>query len=151
MEFLKSYAQNISIASVMLVIFEMIMPSDVYKKYADIAISLVFIMIVLSPIKNFINLNESFTIDLPSESNIELKFDTDKIVLGEFEKNLEKKIKEDLADKLGKEVSVKVYAECEGELVAITKIDLFPCSDDVIYYVSENYGVKEEQIGVLNE
>ena len=140
MSFLKEYAQNIVIISILATIFEIIIPEGKNKKVATVAIGLVVMLTVMTPLKSIAHLNinnklPSFKVD-ESFTHYEKN-----IVADVFEENLAASIAEITAENLNKNISCKITTlrNDSGEITEIQSVIITPYEEETAHFIEKEF------------
>lgn len=140
MSFLKEYAQNIVIISILATIFEIIIPEGKNKKVAGITIGLVVMLTVMNPLKSLAQLN--IYSKFPS-FKVEENFSSyeKNIIADVFEENLATSIIEKTEEKLGKKISCRVITlrNESGEITEIESIYITPYDEETSYFIENEF------------
>ena len=147
MNYLKEYASNIVIISVLSTIFEIIIPEGKNKKVATIVIGLVVMLTVMEPLKHITALNNN--IDFPT-FEIEESFEgyEENLVADVFEENLAKTIKDKVRETLRKNIfcSVSVTKNETGEAMYIECVTISPYDDETATFIENEFGIEQSLI-----
>lgn len=142
MNFLKEYARNIVVISVLATIFEIIVPEGKNKKITVLAIGLVVMLTVMSPIEKITKFKQDIT--FPS-FDIEESFPSyeKNIVADVFEENLANSICEKTAENLNKNISctVKTSRNEEGEITEIESVLISPYDEETAHFIEKEFSL----------
>ena len=150
MDFLREYAVNIVTVSVLAVIFEIIMPSKIYKKYISVIIGFIVMMVIISPVKGIFGSDfETFTIDSGAETQNEFSENTNLLVSKEFKRRLEEEIEKEIKKTFNKETDCKVKLSVneKGEIIEIDKVLINPYDLEIVNLVNSVFGIEKDKIG----
>ena len=143
MEYLKEYASNIVIISVLSTIFEIVIPEGKNKKVATIVIGLVVMLTVMEPLKYITTLNRD--IDFPT-FEIEESFEDyeENLVADVFEENLAQSIKDKVRDSLNKNIlcDVSVLRNEAGEIIDIESVIISPYDDETALFIESEFAIE---------
>lgn len=144
MEYLKEYASNIVIISVLSTIFEIIIPEGKNKKTAGVVIGLVVMLTVMDPLKHIIqiksgNLFPAFEIE-ESDTDYEKN-----LVADVFEENLAITIEEKTKETLQRDITCKVITSRNdvGEITEIESVNINPFDDETANFIEKEFGFHE--------
>jgi len=147
MEYLKEYASNIVIISVLSTIFEIIIPEGKNKKVAGVVIGLVVMLTVMDPLKFITKLNKAP--DFPS-FEIEASFQgyEENLIADVFEENLALAIEDKVKENLNKNIScsVSVLRNDAGEIMKIESITISPYDDKTATFIQNEFAFEQELI-----
>lgn len=149
MLFLREYAVNIIVISILAILFEIILPKTSQKKYINVVIGLVVMMVIIAPLTKLPHYKETFVIP-----NIRLDdysvgtVEGDNLIVKEFEKKLALKINEAVHQKFGTVVDTKIQVNVDekGEIIDINTVNLSPTNHEITTYVSETFGISKDKI-----
>ncbi|MBE7028102.1 MAG: hypothetical protein E7407_03600 [Ruminococcaceae bacterium] len=142
MNFLKEYAHNIVVISVLSTIFEIIIPEGKNKKVTVLAVGLVVMLTVMSPLEKITKFKHDIT--FPSFSINESFPSYEKnIVADVFEENLSNSISEKTAQNLNKSISctVKTSRNEEGEITEIKSVFISPYDEETAYFIEKEFSL----------
>ena len=148
MEYLKEYASNIIIISMLSTVFQILLPEGKQKKYVTLVIGLVVMLVVMKPLEVITDLKDNF-IEIPSfeieiqNDNLEMDLVADK-----FEKDMAVTIKEKVKEDTGENIDclVKTERNEEGQITEIDEVKIMPYADNLVNYISEEFGIAESAI-----
>lgn len=144
MNYLKEYAANIVIISVLSTIFEIIIPEGKNKKTAGIIIGLVVMLTIMEPLKYITDITGSQ--NFPTFKIEDIYEGYDKNLVSEvFEENLSTAIKEKVRESLGKDIECKVTTEknADGEITQIKSVEIYPLDDQIIHFIKTEFSLSE--------
>ena len=140
MVFLKEYAKNIVIISILATIFEIMIPEGKHKKVACISVGLVVMLTVMAPLEAIANLKNK---DIFPKFSIEESFPSyeKNIIADVFEENLSCAIKEKVANALNKNILCKVTTsrDQDGVITAIERIEISPYDEKTAHFIANEF------------
>ncbi len=140
MSFLKEYAQNIVIISVLATIFETLIPTGKNKKVAEITIGLIVMLTIMSPLKKITQLKNVGT--FPT-FEVEESFPSyeKNIIADVFEENLANSISEKTFQNFGRSISCDVITSRneEGIITEIEKIFISPYDEETAHFIEKEF------------
>lgn len=143
MEYLKEYASNIIIISILTTIFEIITPDGKNKKYITTVLGLVVMLTVMRPITMIANIKGNF-FNIPSFEIEEsaTSYGTN-FIADKFEENLAFKISQKVSENLKSKVdcTVKTARNENGEITEIESIEIIPYSETTADYIVREFGI----------
>ena len=153
MNYLKEYATNIVIISVLSTIFEIIIPEGKNKKTASVVIGLVVMLTIMSPLKYITEITGSnpfpkFEVEKSYEG-----YDKD-LIADVFEENLALAIKEKVNENLNKDIECEVTATKNeaGDIKQIESVHIKPSDDEIITFIKTEFSLDESIIkGDIND
>ncbi|MBR6646708.1 MAG: stage III sporulation protein AF [Clostridia bacterium] len=143
MEYLKEYASNIIIISMLSTVFQILLPDGKQKKYVILIIGLVVMLVVMKPLEMITEIKNNF-FEMP---HFEIETQSDylekNLVADRFEKDLALTIKEKVKENMGENIDcfVEVGRNEEGQITEIEKVDIRPYSENLVNYICEEFGI----------
>lgn len=143
MEYLKEYASNIIIISMLSTVFQILLPDGKQKKYVTLIIGLVVMLVVMKPLEMITEIKNNF-FEMP---HFEIETQSDylekNLVADRFEKDLALTIKEKVKENMGENIDcfVEVGRNEEGQITEIEKVDIRPYSENLVNYICEEFGI----------
>ena len=153
MEFLYRYISGIVIACVFAILLENILPEAHHKKYINVTIGLVVMLIIIKPLTGISELNSVFTMPETVIDDQDLSTNINrKTVAEEFEKILAQVLSEEIFNKSKKitEISVLIDANEMGEITGIEKIKVQPIDEEIKEIIVKTAGVSPEIVEEKN-
>ena len=144
MTYLKEYATNIVIISVLATIFEIIIPEGKNKKAASVVIGLVVMLTVMEPIAHITEITQNH--NFPTFTIEESYKNYDKSLVSDvFEENLATAIKEKVSEKFEKDIDCKVSTARNehGEITEIESVEISSSDDAVISFIKTEFSLSE--------
>ena len=146
MEFLKEYAQNIIIVSVLSIVFETIIPEGTYKKYIKVVIGLIVMLAVMQPIRLIAEVRGDF-LSLPhfEMSDEYSSFNASDVLAEQFENDLAEKIVQRVREIRNEEIECVVTAgrSDEGDITHIESIKINPYKSETAEFIKKEFGADE--------
>ncbi len=148
MSFLNEYAVSIIVVSVLAILLENLLPAGNNKKYVNVMIGLLVMLVILTPLTRLPHYNETFILPELRLDDTDLSLSPKPYVAESFEKKLALAISEDLHSRFGVATSCRVSCHIneEGQITGIRHIQLAPYTPEMGTYIAANYGFKEEII-----
>ncbi len=148
MTFLKDYTLSIMVVSVVAILLENLLPQDNNRKYCNVMIGLLVMLVILKPLTQLPHYDETFGIPLTRISQSDFSPSANHFVAQRFEKKLALTISEDLHQSFGESFSCRIHCAVndEGQITHISRVQIAPFHADVARYISEKYGFKEAVI-----
>ena len=146
MDIVNEYVSGVIIVSVVAILLENILPESHHKKYINITIGLVVMLAIISPFSKFTGDSPIFVIPETVIDDADLSFVNGKqLVKDEFSIRLARKIEEDVKNKCGQNVTIKVEVETndEGEITGIKNIYTDAYDEKIISAISSFTGVEK--------
>ncbi|MBR2499520.1 MAG: stage III sporulation protein AF [Clostridia bacterium] len=143
MEYLKEYASNIIIISMLSTVFQILLPDGKQKKYVILIIGLVVMLVVMKPLEMITEIKNNF-FEMP---HFEIETQSDylekNLVADRFEEDLALTIKEKVKENMGENIDcfVEVGRNEEGQITEIEKVDIRPYSENLVNYICEEFGI----------
>lgn len=153
MEFLQQYVSGIVIACVFAILLENILPETHHKKYINVTIGLVVMLIIIKPLTGIRELNHVFTMPETVIDDEDLSININrKTVTNEFEKRLAQVLSDEVLSKSKKktEISVLVSANEKGEITGIKKIEVYPIDEEIKNIIVKTAGVSPDIVEEKN-
>lgn len=149
MGFLKEYAISIIVVSVLAILFENLLPQTSHKKYINVVIGLVVMLVIVSPLTKLPHYKEAFSLPFPKldDSNFSQP-DQKNLVAAEFEKRLALKLGEEIHSKFGSSPEIRVTSEVgeDGTVTGVRGVQISPVNDEIKSFVGETLGIPQELI-----
>ncbi len=152
----KEWLSSIVIFAILATVATNILPNSNYKKYIKLFIGLMFIVIIISPITKYLNVNEDigfnyiledFSVNYSLYSNSKVKDDNyTKKLVETYEENVSANIKGYLSDQGYNIKNVEVKSDEEGQ---INSIDIEVVSEESILEAFNNSN-ESENVGLKN-
>ncbi len=148
MDYLKEYAGNIIIISVLSTVFQIIIPDGKQKKYVTVVIGLIVMLVVMEPLGMIAAIKDNF-FEVPrfefETSNESLE---KSLVADRFEINLADKIIEKVRLDTGAEISCQIKTERneKGEIMNFEKVEISPYKKETAKYIGDEFGIDESVI-----
>ena len=140
MLFLKEYAKNIVIISILATVFEILIPEGKHKKVACISIGLAVMLTVMAPLEAIANFKNK---DVFPKFSIEESFPSyeKNIIADVFEENLSGAIIEKVENSLNKNISCKVTTarDADGAITAIESIVISPFDEETAHFIAKEF------------
>ncbi len=153
MEVLNRYISGIVIACVLAILLENILPETHHKKYINVTIGLVVMLIIVKPLTGIRELNSVFTMPetLIDDEDLSININR-KNVTEEFKKRLAQVLSEEVFNKSKKktEISVLVETNENGEITGIEKIEAYPLDEEIKDIIVKTAGVSPEIVEEKN-
>ena len=112
MEFLYRYISGIVIACVLAILLENILPESHHKKYINVTIGLVVMLVIIKPLTGLSDLNPVFTMPETVIDDEDLSININrKTVTEEFEKRLAQVLSEEVLNKSKKKTEISVLVD----------------------------------------
>lgn len=141
MIFLKEYAKNIVIISILATIFEILIPEGKHKKVACVSIGLIVMLTVMEPLEAIANLKNR---DVFLTFAIEESFPSyeKNIIADVFEENLANAIKEKVHETFNKNISCAVATSRgpDGIITEINSINILPYDEETAHFIAKEFG-----------
>ena len=142
MEYLKEYASNIVVVSILSTIFEIILPEGKNKKIVCVVIGLVVMLAIMSPLNYITQITGSSFFPI---FEVDESFPTyeKNLVADVFENNLATAIKEKTKESLKKDISCEVLTSRNdaGEITEIESVKIIPFDDEVALFIETEFGL----------
>lgn len=137
---MSEYIKTIVSVVIAVSLLSTILPQNSFGKYGNLLTSIIIMAVLCSP---FLNTRNNIKSDfLPTQ----LEFNKNSYIMQEFEKELAKKIEDELKSKTNLDFSATVRAEKNEDIIEIKEIEISPFSDEYVHIVSEYTGIGEERI-----
>ncbi|MBQ3226758.1 MAG: stage III sporulation protein AF [Clostridia bacterium] len=148
MEFLREYAGGIIIVGVISILLENILPETADKKYIRVAIGLVVMLGVVSPLASFVKQKDVFVLPEIIIDDNDLSANANQYIHEDFKNRLSQTLSEHVYQKTGKSATVRVFIGVneKGEITEISSIECYPYEHDIIEEISQLSGVETEKI-----
>lgn len=148
MEYLKEYAQNIVIISVIATVFEMMMPEGKNKKYIAVVVGLLVMLVIMQPIEKITNIRKNFSFVPEFEFEMPREFSKETLVADRFERELAATIKgKTKADlNIDIECNVRVKRTSDGIIEEIEKVEISKGSAEIMQYIEKEFGIERAKI-----
>lgn len=147
MGLLREYTTGIIVVSVLAVLLENILPNTHHKKYINVTIGLVVMLVIVSPLAQLPHWQSTFVLPDMIIDNNDLSGGK-ALVAEEFERRLSGKLAEEVQNRCGKRVDISVSTEVNenGEITGIREITACPLDDAVRTAIAESSGVEVSRI-----
>ncbi len=149
MEFIKEYAVSIITVSILAIVLENILPNDGNKKFIQVIIGLVVMLVILNPLTKLPHFVQTFAMPYLRLEDSDLTKTSQKSFLAEaFERNLANNIREDVFKTFHTSINCKITCSVkdDGEIIGISHMQLLPYSQEIAHYIAEKYGIEEVYI-----
>lgn len=143
MEYLKEYATNIIIISILATIFDILAPDGKSKKYVTTVLGLIVMLCVMRPFKAITDVKKNF-FDIPTfEMEETYSFSPKNLIADKFEENLAAEIKRKVKEKTDSDIDCTVTTERNetGEITGIESVEIKPYNETDADYISSEFGV----------
>ncbi len=148
MEFLKDYTLSIMVVSIVAILLENLLPQDSNKKYCNVMIGLLVMLVILQPLTRLPHYDETFSIPQARISEKDFSLAQGNHVTKSFEKKLALAISEDLHGVYGTVFQCRIFCQTneDGQITDIAKVQVAPYREEIKTYIAEKYGIKEAVI-----
>ncbi len=146
MDYISEYAVSIIVVSVLAVLLENILPGGSSKKYINVMIGLLVMLVILSPLTRLPHYSETFAVP-------ELRLDDKDLsaaapqsyIADNFQRNLALAISEDIYSSYNTAVNCRVACTVneDGQITGVRRVQLEPYSAEIGTYVAQKYGFEE--------
>lgn len=153
MELLNRYISGIVIACALAILLENILPETNHKKYINVTIGLVVMLIIIKPLTGIRELNPLFTMPETIIDDEDLSTNVNrKTVAKEFEKRLAQVLSDAVLNESEKksEISVFVSVNENSEITGIAKIEAYPVDEEIRAIIVKTAGVSPEIVKEKN-
>ena len=143
MEYLKEYASNIIIISILATIFDILAPDGKSKKYITMVLGLIVMLCVMHPFKAATDIKKNF-FNIPTFEIEEIVSLTPKnLIADKFEENLALEIIRKVKEKKNNDINCIVTTERNenGEITGIKKVEITPYNEADADYISSEFGI----------
>lgn len=143
MEYLKEYASNIIIISILATIFDILAPDGKSKKYVTMVLGLIVMLCVMQPFKAITDVKKNF-FNIPTFEMEETDSKAPKnLVADKFEENLALEIIRKVKEKQNSDIDCSITTERNenGEITGIKKVEITPYSETDADYISSEFGI----------
>ena len=144
MDFLHQYISGIVTACVLAILLENILPETYHKKYINVTIGLVVMLIIIKPLTGIGELNHVFIMPETVIDDEDLSININRNnVTKEFKKRLSQRLSEEVLNKSKKktEILVLVSTNDNGEITGIEKIVVYPLDEEIKNIIAKTAGV----------
>ncbi|MBR5157202.1 MAG: stage III sporulation protein AF [Clostridia bacterium] len=144
MDFLHQYISGIVTACVLAILLENILPETHHKKYINVTIGLVVMLIIIKPLTGIGELNHVFIMPETVIDDEDLSININRNnVTKEFKKRLSQRLSEEVLNKSKKktEILVLVSTNDNGEITGIEKIVVYPLDEEIKNIIAKTAGV----------
>lgn len=138
---MSQYLKTVVMAVIGVSTLSVFFPEDSFGKYTNILSGFIVMAVLLTPI---LRDDVDFVSELPQTE--ELNISSGRYIMEEFEKELSGRIAEKLESETGEKFLVTVYADTEGEMINIKKVEITPYSERYAHIVSRYAGLEEGKI-----
>lgn len=147
MGLLREYTTGIIVVSVLAILLENILPNTHHKKYINVTIGLVVMLVIVSPLARLPNWQGAFVLPEMIIDDNDLS-GAKPLVAEEFERRLSGKLSEEVQNRCGKRVAVSVSVDVneKGEITGIREITAYPLDDAVRAAIAESSGIELSKI-----
>lgn len=156
---MKEYISTIIYVCIFSIILELILPDNKLKKYVGVLISLIVILVLISPVVNFLK-NEDIIATISStvedmnislDNTISYNFEDykDKVVLGNVKDKLEEEIENSCKEEFNNVqiIDVKILLsttyEIENLVIYTENIKEVETARNIITFIEEKYNINE--------
>lgn len=149
MELLKEYATGIIVVSVLAILLENILPATSHKKYINVVIGLVVMLVIVSPVTKLFDVRSAFVLPELVIDDSDLSEKGGKSLVAEdFARRLSNKLSEEVNKRCGQTVNVTVFVDVneKGEITGIRKITAFPMNDNIRTAIVDCSGIEAGKI-----
>lgn len=149
MGILREYASGIIVISVLAILLENLLPNTHHKKYINVVIGLVVMLVIVGPLTKLPHYQESFFLPETVIDDSDLsETNGKKLVAEEFKRRLAETLSSEVQKSCAKKVtvSVEVSANENGEITGIEEISVFPLDEEIRKILAQSAGVAEEKI-----
>ena len=148
MGFINEYAISIIVVSFLSILLENLLPECSNKKYVNVLIGLLVMLVILNPLTKLPHYEGIFQIPEIRIDDSDLSIETNPFVAESFEKKLSLIISEDIYKTFGKTVGCHIACNVNeaGQITSIRKIQLMPYSAETSAYIAKTYGFEEAVI-----
>ena len=148
MGFVNEYAISIIVVSLLAIFLENLLPEGSNKKYVNVLIGLLVMLVILHPLTKLPHYNNTFQIPELRIDDSDLSAPTEPYVAESFEKRLALAISDDIYKTFRKTVEIRVACTVNdaGQITGIQKIQLTPHIAEISTYIAETYGFEEAVI-----
>lgn len=149
MDFLRDYTISIVMVSVLSVLLEIIMPPENYKKYIRMALGLLVMMVIISPVKKLFKEEFSFDLNMGSGYSVSQTPPKNQMIIEVFKKRLEEEIEKEILStkKIESQAEVNLSVNENGEITEISGVKIEPFFDGVKELLEDKFGIEREKIG----
>lgn len=149
MDFLRDYTISIVMVSVLSVLLEIIMPPENYKKYIRMALGLLVMMVIISPVKKLFDEDFSFDLNMDSGYSLSQTPHKNQMVIAVFKKRLEEEIEKEILNtkKVKCRAEVNLSVNENGEITEISGVKIEPFFDGAKELIEDKFGIESEKIG----
>lgn len=147
MELIREYAVRLIAVSVLAILAENLIPQGTHKKYINLVIGLVVMLVVAQPLTKLPFYDPSFSIPwLRLDDNTLSQSEPTNYVVREFEARLAKTAEEKAKEAFNREVSVEVAAQTdeEGAVTGIASLTITPRDEEILQYLYQEFGLPLE-------
>lgn len=135
MLYFKEYMVSVSAVLIFSVFVTEIMTDVSWNKYLNFICGILFIITILSPIKNFSDVGFLKNIIYDKESSKHIDY-TENEIRAEFNTRLKKIIKEDIKNTFSKEIELDIVLNNDSTIKIILYSNV---TDDIYEYIKDNY------------
>lgn len=149
MEILNRYISGIIVVCVLAILLENILPETHHKKYINVTIGLVVMLVIIKPFTGIREWNPVFVMPETVIDDEDLSINTNKkTVVEEFKKRLAIKLCQEVESQCGKqtEILVSVGVNENGEITGIEKITATPLDEEIRDIIIKSSGVTADRI-----
>lgn len=139
---MSEYIKTIVTAVLAVGMISVLFPKGSFGKYVSMLSGIIVMAVVAFPLLN-IDAND-IDFDILNTENLEIK--TNSYIMEEFEKELARKIQDELKSKTNIEFSAVVFAEKKDNIITINKVEISPYSEEYVRIVSQYTGIEEGRI-----
>lgn len=149
MELLREYATGIIVVSVLAILLENLLAETHNKKYINVALGLVVMLVIVNPLTKLPHYRDAFVLPELLIDDSDLSQNSEKqLVQAEFARRLAERLSEETKQRCGKQVAVRVFVDSNenGEITGIRKIAVSPLDEEIRAALAESSGVEISKI-----
>ncbi len=149
MEFINRYVSGIIVVCVLAILLENILPETHQKKYINVTIGLLVMLVIIKPFTGIKEWNPVFVMPQTVIDDEDLSVNIKRQpVIEEFQKRLALKLSQTVESRCQKQtnISVTVSTNENGEITGIEKITVYPLDEEILNIIAENSGVTADRI-----
>jgi len=145
MRLISEYAISIIVVSLLAILLENLLPEGSNKKYVNVLIGLLVMLVILNPLTKLPHYNGTFQFPEIRIDDSDLSSPAKPFVAESFEKKLSLTISEDIYKTFGKTVECRITCNVNeaGQITGIRKLRLTPHSAEIGAYIAKTYGFEE--------
>ena len=149
MEFINRYASGIIVVCILAILLENILPETHQKKYINVTIGLLVMLVIIKPFTAIKEWNPVFAMPQTVIDDEDLSVNIKRQpIIKEFQKRLALKLSETVESRCQKhtDISVEVSTNENGEITGIDKITVYPLDEEILNIIAESSGVTADRI-----